>query len=227
MKPTSVPVPNQVFRQVFRPIFRMVFHLLSNVRVVGLENVPKSGPYLITINHVSLFEPPFLLAFWPIAPEGAGAVDIWDRPGQGILVRLYHGIPVHRGEFDRQSLQTMIAVLQSGRPLLLAPEGGRAHELGMRRALPGVAYVVEKTHVPVVPVGIVGATDDFLNRGLHLHRPAIEMRIGQPFSLPPVEGKGAVRRQALQANADQIMQAIATLVPPEYHGVYHNLGEQA
>jgi hypothetical protein len=53
------------------------------------------------------------------------------------------------------------------------------------------------------------------------------MRIGQPFSLPPVEGKGAVRRESLQTNADQIMQAIATLMPPEYHGVYHNPGELA
>jgi hypothetical protein len=35
-----------------------------------------------------------------------------------------------------------------------------------------------------------------------------------------VEGKGAARREALQANADQIMQAIADLMPPEYRGVY-------
>ncbi len=227
MKPYSVPFLNRAFRQVFRPVFRLVFHILSNVSIVGLENVPKTGGYLITINHVSLFEPPFLLAFWPVPPEAAGAVEIWDRPGQGILVRLYHGIQVHRGEFDRQSLESMIAVLQSGRPLLLAPEGGRAHELGMRRALPGVAYIVDKTHVPVVPVGVVGATDDFLDRALHFHRPRIQMRIGQPFRLPRVEGKGAARRESLQSNADRIMQAIATLVPPEYHGVYHNPGELA
>lgn len=227
MKPYSVPLPKRLFRKVFRPIFRLVFHILSDVKIVGLENVPKSGPYLITINHVSLFEPPFLIAFWPTAPEGAGAVEIWDRPGQGILVRLYHGIPVHRGEFDRRLLETMIAVLQSGKPLLVAPEGGRTHNLGMRRALPGVAYIIDKTHAPVVPVGIVGTTDNFLDRALHLQRPRLEMRIGQPFNLPPVEGKGTMRREALQANADQIMQAIAALVPPEYHGVYHNSTELA
>jgi 1-acyl-sn-glycerol-3-phosphate acyltransferase len=227
MKLYSVPIANRLFRKVFRPIFRLVFHVLSDVKIVGLENVPKSGPYLITINHISLFEPPFLIAFWPTAPEGAGAVEIWDRPGQSILVRLYHGIPVHRGEFDRQLLETMIAVLQSGKPLLLAPEGGRTHNLGMRRALPGVAYIIDKTHAPVVPVGIVGTTDNFLDRALHLQRPSLEMRIGQPFNLPPVEGKGTVRREALQAHADQIMQAIADLVPPEYHGVYHNSTELA
>ncbi len=220
MKPYRIPLANRFARSVLRPIFRMVFHLLSDVHIIGIENVPEQGGYLITINHVSTFEPPFIMAFWPTPPEGAGAIEIWNRPGQSILVRLYHGIPVHRGEFDRQALETMIAALNSGHPLLIAPEGGRTHDLGMRRALPGVAYVVDKTGVPVLPVGIVGATDDFLSRALHLKRPKLEMRIGKPFALPTIEGKGADRREALQANADQIMQAIAALMPAEYHGVY-------
>ena len=227
MKPYTVPIVNRIARRIFRPIFRLVFHLLSDVKIIGRENVPKHGPYLITINHVSLFEPPFILAFWPTPPEGAGAVEIWSRPGQAILVRLYHGIPVHRGDFDRQLLDTMIAVLKSGRPLLLAPEGGRTHHIGMRRALPGVAYIVDKTGVPVIPVGIIGTTDDFMNRALHLKRPRLEMRIGKPLILLQVEGKGAMRHEALQANADKIMQAIAELMPPEYRGVYQTSGESA
>jgi 1-acyl-sn-glycerol-3-phosphate acyltransferase len=222
MSSYSVPLANRFLRWVLRPIFRLVFHLLSDINIIGRQNIPRDGAYLITINHISTFEPPFILAFWPVPPEGAGAIEIWNRPGQAILVRLYHGIPVHRGEFDRQALESMIDVLKSGRPLLIAPEGGRTHDLGMRRALPGVAYVIDKTGVPVLPVGIVGATDDFLDCALHLKRPRLEMRIGQPFHLPVVAGKGADRRNALQSNADQIMQAIAALMPPEYHGVYQN-----
>ncbi len=222
MKAYEVPLVNRFARWVLRPIFRAVFLILSDIQIVGRENIPKKGAYLITINHVSTFEPPFILAFWPTAPEGAGAIEIWERPGQAILVRLYYGIPVHRGEFDRQALDTIIAALNSGRPLLIAPEGGRTHDIGMRRALPGVAYIVEKTGVPVLPVGIVGATDDFFTRALHFKRPKLEMRIGPPFSLPAIDGKGAARRDALQANADQIMHAIANLIPPEYHGVYQH-----
>ena len=216
----TVPIYNRLVRGIIRPTFRLLFYILSHVKVIGRENVPKKGPYLIAINHVSLFEPPFILSFWPTMPEAAGAVDIWSRPGQSTLARLYGGIQVHRGEFDRQLLETMIAVLQSGRPLLLAPEGGRSHTPGMRRALPGVAYIVDKTGVPVVPVGLVGATDDFLQRAFHFQRTTLEMRIGQPLHLPAVEGRGAARREALQANVDQIMLRIAALVPPEYRGVY-------
>ena len=223
----SVPLYNRIFRQVFRPIFRLIFHLLSDVKIIGRENIPQQGAYLIAINHISLFEPPLMLAFWPVAPEGAGAVEIWNRPGQAILVRLYGGIQVHRGEFDRQALNAIIEALKSGRPLLLAPEGRRSHTHGMQRALPGAAYIIEKTGVPVLPVGIVGTTDDFFSRAVRLQRPRIEMRIGKLINLPPVEGKGAVRREVLQAHADQIMLAIVSLIPPEYHGVYRSTQEPA
>jgi 1-acyl-sn-glycerol-3-phosphate acyltransferase len=190
------------------------------VRITGKENVPKSGAYLITINHVSLFEPPFALAFWPVAAEGAGAVDIWDRTGQSLLVRLYGGIPVHRGEYDRKLIDTLLGVLKSGRPLLIAPEGGRTHTLAMRHALPGAAYLADLADVPVVPVGVVGTNDDFLECALHGRRPKIEMRIGPSYMLPPIAGKGEQRRSARQRNVDLIMRKIAALLPPEYHGVY-------
>ena len=215
-----LPLHTRFLRVVCRPLFRGLFHLLSRVRITGKENVPKSGAYLITINHVSLFEPPFALAFWPKAAEGAGAVDIWDRTGQSVLVRLYGGIPVHRGEYDRKLIDTLLSVLKSSRPLLIAPEGGRTHTTAMRRALPGTAYLADLAGVPVVPVGIVGTSDDFLERALHGHRPEIEMRIGPPFMLPPIVGKGEERHGARQRNADLIMQKIAALLPPEYHGVY-------
>jgi 1-acyl-sn-glycerol-3-phosphate acyltransferase len=215
-----LPLRTRLLRIILRPLFRGLFHLLSHVRITGKENVPKNGAYLITINHVSLFEPPFVLAFWPVAAEGAGAVDIWDRSGQSSLVRLYGGIPVHRGKYDRILIDTLLSVLKSGRPLLIAPEGGRTHTLAMRRALPGTAYLADLAGVPIVPVGVVGTSDDFLKSALHGNRPKIEMRIGPPFILPPITGQGEQRRNARQRNADLIMRKIAVLLPIEYHGVY-------
>lgn len=225
-EPYKVSFGIRLFRAVMRPLFRGLFHLLARVRITGWENVPRDGAYLIAMNHVSLYEPPFLLAFWPVAPEAVGAVDIWSRPMQSTLARLYGGIPVHRGEIDRQLINTMLAALKSGRPLAIAPEGGRSHSPGMRRALPGVAYAIDQAAVPVVPVGIVGTSDDFMQRALRGQRPTLEIHIGRPVHLPPIQGKGEERRLARQRNADLIMIHIAALLPVEYHGVYVNLMEQ-
>jgi len=90
----------------------------------------------------------------------------------------------------------------------------------MRKALPGAAYVVDQAQVPIVPVGIMGSTDDFLERAIRGERPKIEMNIGKRFKLPPIEAKGEARRDARQRNADLIMVHIASLLTPEYRGVY-------
>jgi 1-acyl-sn-glycerol-3-phosphate acyltransferase len=211
---------NRAARLVFKPVFRGIFHLLARVKVSGHETLPRGQAYLVAFNHVSTFDPPFVLSFWPEMIEAMGASDLWQRPGQAQLVMMYHVIPVHRGEFDRVLFDKVLSVLTSGKPLLLSPEGGRSHEVGMRRARPGVAFIVEKAGVPVVPVGIVGTTDDFFKKAVRAERRLLEMRIGKPFMLPEVTGRGDERREARQRNADLVMAHVAGLLPLEYRGYY-------
>jgi 1-acyl-sn-glycerol-3-phosphate acyltransferase len=198
----------------------MLFRLISKVRITGVGNIPERGPYVIAINHISIIEPPFVIAFWPVAPEAVGAKEIWERKGQSLLAKFYGGIQVHRGEIDKRLIESMIQVIEAGHPLLIAPEGGRSHTPGMRPALPGVAYLVERSGAPVLPVGIIGSTDDFLHRAIRFKRPVLEMRIGELIMMPRVEGRGEERRKALKENADLIMLKVAELLPPNYQGVY-------
>jgi len=207
-------------RPFIRVLLRLVFRILAPVKVTGKKNVPLRTPYIVAINHVSLFEAPFVGVFWPEQLEALGASDVWDRPGQKYLARLWGGIPVHRGEYDRAAMEGVISALRSGYALLIAPEGGRSHIPGMRTAFPGIAYIAEQTGVPVIPVGIVGTTDDFFKKASRGKRPPLEMRIGKPFLLPPIEGKGEARRESRQRNADLVMRHIAGLLPDEYRGVY-------
>ena len=207
-------------RPFIRLLLQLIFRLLARVKVTGKKNLPLRTPYIVAINHVSLFEAPFVGGFWPEQVEALGASDVWDRPGQKYLARMWGGIPVHRGEYDRAAMEGTISALRSGYALLIAPEGGRSHIPGMRQAFPGIAYIAEQTGVPVIPVGIVGTTDDFFKKASRGKRPQLEMRIGKPLVLPPVEGKGEARRLSRQRNADLVMRHIAGLVPEEYRGVY-------
>ncbi len=216
----EVPYRTRLARGWMRPLFRGLFRLLSRVEITGRENIPTAEPYIIASNHISLFEPPLILAFWPVAVEVISAIDVWERRGQGWLVDLYGAIPVHRGDYDRHLLTTMLAVLQAGRPLLIAPEGTRSHTPGLNRGLPGIAYLVQKSGVHVLPVGIVGTSDDFLKQALRGKRRILEMRIGKSFRLPEGDAVGGNRKVIRQKNADLIMRKIADLLPAEYRGVY-------
>jgi 1-acyl-sn-glycerol-3-phosphate acyltransferase len=215
-----VPLKYRLSRPILRTVFRGIFHILAEIKIAGVENVPLGSPYVAAMNHVSIYDPPFAATFWPQPLEIIGAADVFDKPGQGQLLRAYGVIPVHRGEYDRALFQRVIAVLRAGFPLLMAPEGGRSHVPAMRRALPGIAYIVEQTNVPVVPAAIVGTTEDFWERARRGERPALELRIGKPILLPENTAKGRERHEIRQANADLVMRHLAGLLPEEYRGVY-------
>lgn len=214
------PVRFRLSRPALKVLFRQVFRILARVKVSGLENVPYGKPYVVAMNHISIYDPPLIAAFWPEVLEIIGASDVFSKPGQGQLLKLYGVIPVHRGEYDRALLQRIVSIISAGYPFLIAPEGGRSHVPAMRRALPGIAYIVEQTGVPVVPAGLVGTTEDFWQRARRGEKPSLEIRIGAPVILPPIDEKGAARREARQRNADQVMQHLAGLLPEEYRGVY-------
>ncbi|NOH00964.1 MAG: 1-acyl-sn-glycerol-3-phosphate acyltransferase [Chloroflexi bacterium] len=220
MNAYRIPLHIKVNRLFLRPAFRALFRILGRVQVIGTENIPFGEPYVIAMNHISIFDPPLLVAFWPEATEVVGAADVFAKKGQGPLLTMYGVIPVHRGGYDRALLEKMTAILKAGRPLAIAPEGGRSHEPAMRRALPGIGYVIEHAQAPVVPVGLVGTTDDFWRRAKRGEKPRLEMRIGKPVHFPPVTQKGIERRELRQHNADLVMRHIAGLLPEEYHGVY-------
>ncbi|HKY53006.1 MAG TPA: lysophospholipid acyltransferase family protein, partial [Anaerolineales bacterium] len=150
-----VPFQFRVSRPVLKTVFRGIFRVLARITIVGKENIPYGKPYVVAINHISIFDPPFAGAFWPEQLEILGAADVFDKPSQGWLLKWYGAIPVHRGDYDRLLLTKIIRILKSGSPLLIAPEGGRSHVPAMRRAKPGVAYIIEQTNVPVLPAGLI------------------------------------------------------------------------
>lgn len=215
-----VPLRFTISRPIIKAFFRGVFHVLGRVKVIGREHIPYGKPYVVAMNHVSIFDPPFVGAFWPEQLEIIGAADVFDKPGQGQVLKIYGVIPVHRGDYDRALLMKIVRIIKAGYPLLIAPEGGRSHVPAMRRAKSGIAYMVEQTGVPVVPVGLVGTTEDFWQRAKRRERPQLEMRIGKPITLPEITVKGNERHEMRQANADLVMRHLAGLLPEEYRGVY-------
>ena len=215
-----IPLHTRFFRRLLRLFFRILFRLLGRVQIKGLENIPDHHRYIAAFNHVSLVEVPFIAAFWPEVIEIIGAAAVWERPGQAIIARMWSGIQVKRYEFDRKVFREIELAYQAGRPLMISPEGGRSHTPGLRRGKPGIAYIIDKMDLIVVPVAVVGNTMDFLKQGLRLKRPTIQMIVGEPFNLPPLTGRGEERREMRQWNTDLIMARLASLLPPDYRGVY-------
>ena len=217
--PFSQPLPTRIFRALARPLVRTIYRLGCRLTLAGFENVPPPGAYIVAMNHLATYDPPLLMAFWPHPPEALGAANMMETFFVGHIMRGYGAIPVHRGEYDRAVLEKALDVLRSGRPFVIAPEGGRTHQAGMREARPGIAYLALKADVPIVPVGITG-TENLMPSWKAFRRPALSMTIGQPFRLPTEPLTRENRHERLAEYTTLIMRRIAELLPPEYRGVY-------
>lgn len=217
-----VPLHIRINRRFLRLVFRGLFHLLGKVELFGMDKIPEHNNYVLAFNHVSLVEIPFIGAFWPTIVEIIGATVVWGRPGVAIVARMWGGIQVKRTEFDREVFRKVKMVIDAGFPLMISPEGTRSHTPGLARGKPGVAYIINESKVPVLPVAVVGNTIDFLRQGIRGKRPTIQMFVGDMINLPPLTGRGAERRNMRQQNTDIIMARIAEMLPESYQGVYSN-----
>ncbi|MFC2015634.1 lysophospholipid acyltransferase family protein [Chloroflexota bacterium] len=206
-------------RFLLRQGIRLAFAVLSDLRIIGQENLPRSGPLIVVANHFHFVDPAALIrtAPWPL--EILGALQMVDAPRTVTwLPGLWGAYTVRRGAASRTAMRASKAVLEQNGVLGIFPEGG-SWAPSLRPARPGAAYLAAQTGAPILPIGLDGLVDLFprLRHGRHAR---VTARIGKPFGPFQATGKGREKRGQLIDIGHTIMGHIAELIPPERRGVY-------
>jgi len=198
-----------VWRAVY-PIVRAVALFLCPMRVVGLENVPKDGPYIIVGNHISWLEPEWIA--WAVRKpvRYMAKEELFEWLFIGGVLRLIPCFPVKRGTNDRRAFVTALRVLKAGGVLGFFPEGHRSESGAMIPAHPGIAGIAVRSGAPLVPVATTNAKGVFGR----FWRRDLTLTFGQPFYAKDL---GETEAQAV---ADAIMRRVAALLPEHMRGVY-------
>jgi len=211
-------LPRPKVRSILCGIFRLLFRLLTRVEVVGTENLPLEGGYILAANHLSIIEVP--LVYCLIKREDVTGLVAKKHQKNFFfrwLVDSMGGIWLNREEADTHALRSASTHLHRGGILGISPEGTRSHTGGLIPAKTGVAYLADWAQAPLIPAAVTGTWKAFAKIAL-LRRPRITVRFGTPFTLPPLDRRD--RATSLRHNTDEIMSRIAALLPPEYRGVY-------
>lgn len=194
--------------------------LLTRMTVVGRENIPAKGPYIVTLNHTSVADTPLLLMGFPLVEWRFFAGEKWrSHPVYGPIMAWLGAIYINRGEVDRQGLRDAMAAIEQGVVFGLAPEGSRSKNGQMQEAKVGAAYLASRSGVPILPVSFQNNDRLFANFK-RLRRTDVILTIGEPYTLPEI-GRRA-KGSDLAAFTHLIMVKIAALLPPRYHGIYAN-----
>ena len=140
---------------IVQPFLRMVLLVRYRIKVIGVENVPKTGPALIVLNHMSWFDGFFIAASLPRRGTALVNAGAFSMPVIGSLARRSGLIPIpYTGpKGQRAAIEACRKALDDGRVLGIFPEGELSRN-GMTGSFHrGLEVILAKRdQVPVIPV---------------------------------------------------------------------------
>ena len=203
--------------EFLRAIVGVLMRVFTRVHIQGQDHVPPSGAFLLVTNHLSRFDLPLIF----IGVRRKIVVFIAQKYHKVWLLRVLANaagaIWVRQNEPDLGAVKLALGHLHRGGAMGMSPEGTRSlstHALIEARS--GVSFLAARTGVPIVPVAVWG-TETIPHLLPRLRRASVFLRIGKPFSLP---AKTHARGEELDRYTEDIMCAIAALLPPAYRGFY-------
>lgn len=182
---------------VARGLVEVFCRAFWRVELVGLDRVPKAGPYVIAPVHRSNVDTLLCGCLTRRRIRFMGKDSLWKYRWSGALFSSLGAFPVHRGMPDREALRVAEAALADGEPVVLFPEGTRQSGPVVQELFEGAAFVAARAGVPIVPVGI-GGSEWAMPKGSRGLRPVkVAVVVGEPI-LPPARTEGArVSRRAV------------------------------
>ena len=123
----------------------------------------------------------------------------------GAFIRFLGAFPVKRGAGDMKVIDDCVDILESGRNVVIFPEGTRSKENKVGRGKTGVALIAAKSGADVLPMGII-----FEGEKLHF-RSKLTLRIGKLIKSEELDiGDGDTKN--LKKVKSVIMDSITELV---------------
>jgi 1-acyl-sn-glycerol-3-phosphate acyltransferase len=176
--------------------------------VIGRENLPRSGGYVIAPLHRSHLDFLVVARISRRRFRYLAKAEVWRFKRLGRFIERLGALPVHRESTDRDSFNRSLAVLLGGEPLMVFPEGTRRDGPLVGELREGAAYLALRAGVPLVPIGLAG-TDRALSRRRHIPRPSrVVVVIGPVVTRPAGSVGNRVPRALVRSITAELSDAI-------------------
>ena len=203
--------------RLLQVVLAALFRVVYRPTVLGVGNVPRTGPVIFASNHLSFIDSVVIPILAPRPVVFLAKAEYFTGTGlKGAAIRTWFNaigsIPVNRGDSRaaQAALDAALSLLKAGDAFGIYPEGTRSRDGRLYRGHTGVGWLALTAGVPVIPVALIG-TDRIQPVGAtmpRLHR--ITVRFGEPlrFDLARMPAKPA---RARRLATDEVMDAIACL----------------
>lgn len=214
-------------RRLTRKLLTRIYERWFEFEVHGLENLPSSGAFIIAANHASHMDTGAVMV---ALGERADKLFVLGARDYFFNTRLkgwfFHTflrvVPFDRTVNPLEGLRIAAAILQSGYPLLIFPEGTRSVTGKLQPFKPGLGLLAVETGVPVVPALIEGTFEALPKGRLLPRRSKIKVTFGEPVKVEMLvadrkalaEISPLKRRELYRLLTDEVRQRLIQLKRP-------------
>ncbi len=181
-------------RSVVALLLRGWMRVYHRMRIVGRENLPERGSFVLVCNHTSHLDTLSMLCSVPLKrihrtfPAAAADYFFSSLPRSAVSAILINALPFDRKLKGAESLTVCSELLANeGNVLIIFPEGTRTTTGEMSRFRSGIGRLVVGTDIPVIPCFLQGGLEA-LPKGKALPRPCrLRLSIGNAISYGHME----------------------------------------
>jgi 1-acyl-sn-glycerol-3-phosphate acyltransferase len=166
--------------------------LLFDLKVFGRHHVPRSGGVLIVSNHQSNLDPVLMGVKLHRPLNYIAKSELFHRRFGRWLLRSLNAFPVRLGKGDVGAVRETIRRLQQGHIINLYPEGRRTPDGSIQPLQKGVALIIKRANVPVVPAAIIGAYEAWPIHRRFPRRAPVRIRLGAAMDLASLQSEDQI-----------------------------------
>ena len=135
------------------PIYKFVF----KGHLIGRDNIPQKGNFIMVSNHGSLLDPPLLGHALGRNISFMAKAELFKIPFLGFVIRACGAYPVKRGIADKNTIQTACNKLSSNKCIGIFIDGSRQKNGRVNKPKQGAALLAFKNETLLLPVAILNS----------------------------------------------------------------------
>ena len=172
-----------VSRVIIFPIYRLIFR----GNLVGRENIPKEGSFILVSNHGSLLDPPLLGHAIGRNISFMAKSELFSVPILGFIIKSCGAYPVKRGIVDKTTIKTACQKLSNDNSIGIFIDGTRQKNGRVNKPKQGAALLSFKNQKLLLPVAIINSHRLIRLKFFMPFFTKIVIKVGKPIN-PPIGG---------------------------------------
>ena len=161
----------EIRRKLIKSILYILFTIVYRTKIIGKENIPASGKYLLCGNHIHALDAVAVVVTAKRQIRFVAKEELFSNIILRHLAKIFDIIKIKRDSADMEAIKEVLKGIKNGDIIGIYPEGTRNGMEKHKDFKTGAAYIALKTNTEVIPVGIKGTFKPFSKIILNYGKP--------------------------------------------------------